>query len=176
MATTADALGIGRGRKHEPPNIISTYPEQSGDVTHLEEEQMPSPPSRRDAEFDLRESLHIVALSSTQTSEAVKALAVQVQALATVTKPTGWIDRWVPFLGGLMIVGVGWIANGIYVARGTEGDLRTQLAVLSEKIAQAEERQKERERVGDRERALIAEQNRQISIQLEARGIRIPKQ
>ena len=91
------------------------------------------------------------------------------------TQPNGrWVDRWVPFLGGLMIVGVGWVANGIYVARGTEGELREKLAVLTEKMTQTEARAIEERAEFRRNYLLLDERYRQLSIALEVKGVRLP--
>jgi hypothetical protein len=166
---SSPAFPISNANVHEP--LITTPkapPKYIGDISH--KEPMPTRRHAIDEEFSDGDILAELRLMREEAN------AREDRLIAATGKPSGWIDRWVPFLGGLMIVGVGWIANGIYVARGTEGDLRTQIAVLSEKIAQSEERQKERERIADRERALLNEQNRQISIQLEAQGIRVPKQ
>lgn len=181
MSTTAETFGIAQEKRREPKsiNILTALPECSDG--YADKEAMP--PARRhepDSEFNLRESMHIVALSSTQTSESVKALAVQVQALTEAIpkngqKWTGWIQTGV-VCAMLLVSGTNAFKSSEGGLQNQISDLKSSIAVLTERLSQSEDRQKERERIADRDRKLIDEQNRQISIQLEARGIRVPKQ
>jgi hypothetical protein len=172
-------IGNQENRPEQPNYILKTA--RQSKVTE-DTHHMPSP--RRhdgDDEFNLRESMHIVALSSTQTSEAVKSLVVQVQTLAEALpkngsqKWTGWIQTGV-ICAMLLVSGTDRFKSSEAGLQNQISDLKSSIAVLSERLSQSDDRQRERERIADRDRALINEQNRQISIQLEARGIRMPKQ
>lgn len=88
MATTADGFGILGERLRKAPVTEIIDPHQDSDQDYLAEEPMP-PPRRHvgsdDAEFDLRETLHVLALSSTATLKLLESQtathAAQVSAL-----------------------------------------------------------------------------------------------
>lgn len=132
-----------------------TDPEQLSDVTHLKD----SMPTRRHEEPEDRLEV------------ALSAMAQAITAQATNRRPSAaaWAAAGVAAIALLIsITGTRWTSAG-------ESDLKRDIAVLAEKLIAAEERQKERERIADRERALIDERYRQMSIALESRGIKLPK-
>ena len=74
MATTADALGIARENLPELPVRETITPRHQSDVTHLKEIM---PPRRHgdDQDFNLNETLNVLALSSTAILKTIEAQA-----------------------------------------------------------------------------------------------------
>lgn len=158
MATTADAILTATEKRQPLPNNIKLPPEQSSDFGHLPEEAMGPTRRREDVDIDRLET-------------AIIAMAQAVTAQSAIRKPSvpAWVAAAVASVALLVsVTGAKWTSAG-------ESDLKERIAVLSEKMVAAEERQKERERIADRERALIDERYRQMSITLESRGIKLPK-
>lgn len=76
----------------------------------------------------------------------------------------------------IAVVLVGWIFTALYIAKTTETEIRVSNAILTEQLKETRGQFDEYRRASDLKLALLDERARQISIQLEARGIKPPAQ
>lgn len=166
MSTIANPFPVTRSIENEPPNnIINPGLQNKVRPVTLKDEM---PPTRRhgatDNDFELREIVHNLALASTQTSEAVKALTAQVQSQpqANNSRSIDTLRRDIGILAILlgMMVQTGaafYWAGGVSrsqeaakeISRQQQEEaayMRAQLQLIDGKLQKIEGREAERER------------------------------
>lgn len=89
-------------------------------------------------------------------------------------KKPNFTSTWGPAILALILVIAGWIFNGLYIAKSTEAEIRVANAVTEEKLKQIESAFSEFKHNAEVDRKVSDERLRQMSIVLEARGIRLP--
>jgi hypothetical protein len=121
-------------------------------------------------DFDLRETVHILALSSTQTNEAVKALTAQVQAQAAALaapKTNGNSNRST-IIAALLISFIPQAFGVVWWTRGTERDTASRVGTVELKMDQYEKR----ETIREREVRLLQQYNMNLQLWMRERGIK----
>ena len=86
------------------------------------------------------------------------------------------LGAWGRTLATMLVVLVGWFFSALYIAKDTEKDIAMRNAVLTTQLEQTRHEFEKYRDATDRDMKLLDERFRQISIQLEARGIIAPAQ
>lgn len=145
------------------------------DTEHTEEEQMAGP-RRQDLGDELDSHLGPLAEMFIRSQERSDE---RFARLIEVTAGSGK-KQWGTVLAVIAscIAGLALLANvgGIQYRNAGESDLKEKIAVLTEKLEQSERRQSDQQKSYERQTLLLDERYRQISIALEARGVKLPNQ
>jgi len=152
---------------HIKPVTGSLTPRQNSDVNHADGEPMTK--AEREEIAELREMVHQLAASATLNAHS--APQVQVQ-----TAPMNGVGAWGRMLITIAVMIVSWVFTALYIAKTTETEIRVSNAILTEQLKQVRLDFDEYRRTTDRDLKLADERYRQMSIAVEARGVRMPQQ
>lgn len=86
------------------------------------------------------------------------------------------LGAWGRTLATMLVVLVGWFFSALYIAKDTEKDIALRTAVLTTQLEQTRHDFEKYRETTERDMKLLDERCRQISIALEARGLKIPQQ
>jgi hypothetical protein len=115
----------------------------------------------------------MVQKSDGLTAEEFRAGMLKLQvAIETAVNPKSGVKEWLPW-ASLALVIVGWALNGIFGYKNNESTTLVELAKIGVRLDQIDKNQTEEQRLRERDVKNVEERIRQISIELESRGIKL---
>lgn len=141
---------VAREKQREKPVIEVIRPDQNSDANH-------AMPPRHTDQID---------------TEAI----LNELRLLRQTNGNGGFGAWGRTFATMAVVLVGWVFTALYIGKTTETEIRVSNARLEEQLKQTREDFLEYRKTTERELKLADERYRQISIMLESRGMRSPRQ
>lgn len=148
----------------------------------IPDEERTMPPTRREDDRleDVLRALERIAedsnkraakdeLADAQSREILHRLANSLES-----KKNGNGSQWIQYGISLALVIAGWVYSGVYVAKTTETEIRVANAVINERLETVRKEFDDYKRFAETERKVQGEKLNQVSIALEAKGIRMP--